>query len=139
MENFTIFWSVLLAIAAAISAIGGAWKYIKEIKKPYDTLKQKVEKLIEENEGIKRNLKDVENRLKTYVDEQDGKTKEEIRNLMNDLQYLKTSLEANEKDTKLILKEMFHLSTYITSGDKDNLQKLLGVNSEILEHLIDNK
>ena len=45
MENFTIFWGVLLAIATAISAIGGAWKYIKELKKPYNELVDRVVKL----------------------------------------------------------------------------------------------
>ena len=139
MENLQIFWGVLLAIAAAVSAIGGAWKYIKEIKKPYDDLKNKVEALLQENEKIKRNLKDLEEKLKDYVDEQDEKTIEKIKDLNRDINSLKQSLEANEKDTKLILKEIFHLSTYITSGDKDNLQKLLGVNSEILNHLIDTK
>lgn len=139
MENLTIFWSVLLALAAAVSAIGGAWKYIKEIKKPYDDLKNKVESLLQENEKIKRNLKDLEDKLKNYVDEQDEKTIEKIKDLNRDINSLKQSLENNEKDTKLILKEIFHLSTYITSGDKDNLEKLLGVNSEILNHLIDNK
>lgn len=139
MENLTIFWSVLLALAAAISAIGGAWKYIKEIKKPYDDLKNKVESLLRDNEKIKKDLKDLEDKLKDYVDEQDEKTIEKIKDLNRDINSLKQSLENNEKDTKLILKEIFHLSTYITSGDKDNLQKLLGVNSEILNHLIDNK
>lgn len=139
MENLQVFWGVLLAIAAAVSAIGGAWKYIKEIKKPYDDLKNKVEALLQENEKIKRDLKDLEEKLKDYVDEQDEKTVEKIKDLNRDINALKQSLEANEKDTKLILKEIFHLSTYITSGDKDNLQKLLGVNSEILNHLIDTK
>lgn len=139
MENFTIFWSVLLALAAAISAIGGAWKYIREIKKPYDDLKNKVESLLRDNEKIKKDLKDLEDKLKNYVDEQDEKTIEKIKDLNRDINSLKQSLENNEKDTKLILKEIFHLSTYITSGDKDNLEKLLGVNSEILNHLIDNK
>lgn len=139
MENLQVFWGVLLAIAAAVSAIGGAWKYIKEIKKPYDDLKNKVEALLQDNEKIKRDLKDLEEKLKDYVDEQDEKTIEKIKDLNRDINSLKQSLEANEKDTKLILKEIFHLSTYITSGDKDNLQKLLGVNSEILNHLIDTK
>lgn len=139
MENFVIFWSVLLALAAAISAIGGAWKYIKEIKKPYDDLKNKVESLLRDNEKIKKDLKDLEDKLKNYVDEQDEKTIEKIKDLNRDINSLKQSLENNEKDTKLVLKEIFYLSTYITSGDKDNLQELLGVNSEILNHLIDNK
>ena len=139
MENFAIFWSVLLALAAAISAIGGAWKYIKEIKKPYDDLKNKVESLLRDNEKIKKDLKDLEDKLKSYVDEQDEKTIEKIKDLNRDINSLKQSLENNEKDTKLVLKEIFYLSTYITSGDKDNLQELLGVNSEILNHLIDNK
>lgn len=139
MENLSIFWGVLLAIAAAISAIGGAWKYIKEIKKPYDDLKNKVEILLQDNEKIKKEIKELEEKLKNYADKQDEKAIEKIKNLNEDIRYLKQSLEANEKDTKLILKEMFHLSSYITSGDKDNLQKLLGVNSEILNHLIDDK
>lgn len=139
MENFAIFWSVLLALAAAISAIGGAWKYIREIKKPYDDLKNKVESLLRDNEKIKKDLKDLEDKLKNYVDEQDEKTIEKIKDLNRDINSLKQSLENNEKDTKLVLKEIFYLSTYITSGDKDNLQELLGVNSEILNHLIDNK
>ena len=139
MENFVIFWSVLLALAAAISAIGGAWKYIREIKKPYDDLKNKVESLLRDNEKIKKDLKDLEDKLKNYVDEQDEKTIEKIKDLNRDINSLKQSLENNEKDTKLVLKEIFYLSTYITSGDKDNLQELLGVNSEILNHLIDNK
>lgn len=139
MENFAIFWSVLLALAAAISAIGGAWKYIREIKKPYDDLKNKVESLLRDNEKIKKDLKDLEDKLKNYVDEQDEKTIEKIKVLNRDINSLKQSLENNEKDTKLVLKEIFYLSTYITSGDKDNLQELLGVNSEILNHLIDNK
>lgn len=139
MENFAIFWSVLLAFAAAISAIGGAWKYIREIKKPYDDLKNKVESLLRDNEKIKKDLKDLEDKLKNYVDEQDEKTIEKIKDLNRDINSLKQSLENNEKDTKLVLKEIFYLSTYITSGDKDNLQELLGVNSEILNHLIDNK
>lgn len=139
MENLSIFWGVLLAIAAAISAIGGAWKYIKEIKKPYDNLKSKVETLLQDNEKMKKDLKELEEKLKNYVDKQDEKTIEKIKDLNEDINSLKQSLEANEKDTKLILKEIFHLSSYITSGDKDNLQKLLGVNSEILNHLIDTK
>lgn len=139
MENLSVFWGVLLAIAAAISAIGGAWKYIKEIKKPYDDLKSKVETVLQDNEKIKRDLKELEEKLKDYADRQDEKAIEKIKGLNEDINSLKQSLEANEKDTKLILKEIFHLSSYITSGDKDNLQKLLGVNSEILNHLIDTK
>ena len=68
MENLSIFWGVLLAIAAAISAIGGAWKYIKEIKKPYDNLKSKVETLLQDNEKMKKDLKELEEKLKNYVD-----------------------------------------------------------------------
>ena len=38
MENFGIFIGVLIAIAAGISTLGGAWKYIEALKKPYNQI-----------------------------------------------------------------------------------------------------
>lgn len=139
MEAVGIAIGVLLSIAAAISTIGGAWKYIQQMKKPYEDLKNKVMKLEEQNEESRRNLNELESRLRRYIDEQNDKTDIAIHNIKEDITALRTSIEANEKDTKLILKEIFHLTTYITSGDKDKLDELLGVNTEILNHLIDHK
>ena len=58
MENFTIFWGVLLAIATGISAIGGAWKYIKELKKPYNELVDRVVKLEQDTKKSKEDMED---------------------------------------------------------------------------------
>ena len=77
--------------------------------------------------------------MRRYIEEQNSKPDTAIHNIKEDITALRTSIEANEQDTKLILKEIFHLTSYITSGDKEKLQDLLGVNSEILNHLIDNK
>ena len=139
METVGIVIGALLSIAAAISTIGGAWKYIQQMKKPYEDLKNKVIKLEEQNKESRRNLNELESRLRRYIDEQNDKTDATIHNIKEDITALRTSIEANEKDTKLILKEIFHLTTYITSGDKDKLDELLGVNTEILNHLIDHK
>lgn len=139
METVGIVIGALLAVAAAISTIGGAWKYIQQMKKPYEDLKNKVMKLEEQNKESRRNLNELESRLRRYIDEQNNKTDATIHNIKEDITALRTSVEANEKDTKLILKEIFHLTTYITSGDKDKLDELLGVNTEILNHLIDHK
>ena len=139
METVGIVIGALLAVAAAISTIGGAWKYIQQMKKPYEDLKNKVMKLEEQNKESRRNLNELESRLRRYIDEQNDKTDATIHNIKEDITALRTSIEANEKDTKLILKEIFHLTTYITSGDKDKLDELLGVNTEILNHLIDHK
>ena len=95
--------------------------------------------LEEQNKASKRDLNELELRLRRYIDEQNSKTDTAIHNIKEDITALRTSIEANEQDTKLILKEIFHLTSYITSGDKEKLQDLLGVNSEILNHLIDNK
>ena len=137
METAGIVIGALLSLAAAISTIGGAWKYIQQIKQPYEDLKNKVMKLEEQNAESRRNLNELESRLRRYIDEQNGKTDASIHNIKEDITALRTSIEANEKDTKLILKEIFHLTSYITSGDKDKLDELLGVNTEILNHLID--
>lgn len=137
MEPAGIVIGALLSLAAAISTIGGAWKYIQQIKQPYEDLKNKVMKLEEQNAESRRNLNELESRLRRYVDEQNNKTDATIHNIKEDITALRTSIEANEKDTKLILKEIFHLTSYITSGDKDKLDELLGVNTEILNHLID--
>lgn len=139
METIGIVIGALLAVAAAISTIGGAWKYIQQMKQPYEDLKNKVIQLEEQNKASKRNLNELELRLRRYIDEQNSKTDTAIHNIKEDITALRTSIEANEQDTKLILKEIFHLTSYITSGDKEKLQDLLGVNSEILNHLIDNK
>lgn len=139
METIGIVIGALLAIAAAISTIGGAWKYIQQMKQPYEDLKNKVIQLEEQNKASKRDLNELELRLRRYIDEQNSKTDTAIHNIKEDITALRTSIEANEQDTKLILKEIFHLTSYITSGDKEKLQDLLGVNSEILNHLIDNK
>lgn len=139
METIGIVIGALLAVAAAISTIGGAWKYIQQIKQPYEDLKNKVIQLEEQNKASKRDLNELELRLRKYIDEQNSKTDTAIHNIKEDITALRTSIEANEQDTKLILKEIFHLTSYITSGDKEKLQDLLGVNSEILNHLIDNK
>ena len=139
METVGIVIGALLAVAAAISTIGGAWKYIQQMKKPYEDLKNKVMKLEEQNKESRRNLNELESRLRRYIDEQNDNTDATIHNIKEDITALRTSIEANEKDTKLILKEIFHLTTYITSGDKDKLDELLGVNTEILNHLIDHK
>lgn len=139
METIGIVISALLAVAAAISTIGGAWKYIQQMKQPYEDLKNKVIQLEEQNKASKRDLNELELRLRRYIDEQNSKTDTVIHNIKEDITALRTSIEANEQDTKLILKEIFHLTSYITSGDKEKLQDLLGVNSEILNHLIDNK
>lgn len=139
METIGIVIGALLAVAAAISTIGGAWKYIQQMKQPYEDLKNKVIKLEEQNETSKRDLNELELRLRRYIDEQNSKTDTAIHNIKEDITALRTSIEANEQDTKLILKEIFHLTSYITSGDKEKLQDLLGVNSEILNHLIDHK
>ena len=45
METIGIVIGALLAVAAAVSTIGGAWKYIQQIKQPYEDLKNKVIKL----------------------------------------------------------------------------------------------
>ena len=137
METAGIVIGALLSLAAAISTIGGAWKYIQQIKQPYEDLKNKVMKLEEQNTESRRNLNELESRLRRYIDEQNNKTDATIHNIKEDITALRTSIEANEKDTKLILKEIFHLTSYITSGDKDKLDELLGVNTEILNHLID--
>ena len=137
METAGIVIGALLSLAAAISTIGGAWKYIQQIKQPYEDLKNKVMKLEEQNVESRRNLNELESRLRRYIDEQNDKTDATIHNIKEDITALRTSIEANEKDTKLILKEIFHLTSYITSGDKDKLDELLGVNTEILNHLID--
>ena len=139
METVGIVIGALLSLAAAISTIGGAWKYIQQIKQPYEDLKNKVMKLEEQNAESRRNLNELESRLRRYIDEQNDKTDATIHNIKEDITALRTSIEANEKDTKLILKEIFHLTSYITSGDKDKLDELLGVNTEILNHLIDQK
>lgn len=139
METAGIVIGALLSLAAAISTIGGAWKYIQQIKQPYEDLKNKVMKLEEQNAESRRNLNELESRLRRYIDEQNNKTDATIHNIKEDITALRTSIEANEKDTKLILKEIFHLTSYITSGDKDKLDELLGVNTEILNHLIDQK
>ena len=137
METVGIVIGALLSLAAAISTIGGAWKYIQQVKQPYEDLKNKVMKLEEQNAESRRNLNELESRLRRYIDEQNNKTDATIHNIKEDITALRTSIEANEKDTKLILKESFHLTSYITSGDKDKLDELLGVNTEILNHLID--
>lgn len=137
METVGIVIGALLSLAAAISTIGGAWKYIQQIKQPYEDLKNKVMKLEEQNAESRRDLNELESRLRKYIDEQNDKTDATIHNIKEDITALRTSIEANEKDTKLILKEIFHLTSYITSGDKDKLDELLGVNTEILNHLID--
>ena len=137
METVGIVIGALLSLAAAISTIGGAWKYIQQIKQPYEDLKNKVMKLEEQNAESRRDLNELESRLRRYIDEQNDKTDATIHNIKEDITALRTSIEANEKDTKLILKEIFHLTSYITSGDKDKLDELLGVNTEILNHLID--
>lgn len=137
METAGIVIGALLSLAAAISTIGGAWKYIQQIKQPYEDLKNKVMKLEEQNAESRRDLNELESRLRRYIDEQNNKTDATIHNIKEDITALRTSIEANEKDTKLILKEIFHLTSYITSGDKDKLDELLGVNTEILNHLID--
>lgn len=139
METIGIVIGALLAVAAAISTIGGAWKYIQQMKQPYEDLKNKVIQLEEQNKASKRDLDELELRLRRYIDEQNSKTDTAIHNIKEDITALRTSIEANEQDTKLILKEIFHLTSYITSGDKEKLQDLFGVNSEILNHLIDNK
>lgn len=139
METIGIVIGALLAVAAAISTIGGAWKYIQQMKQPYEDLKNKVIQLEEQNKASKRDLNELELRLRRYIDEQNSKTDTAIHNIKEDITALRTSIEANEQDTKLILKEIFHLTSYITSGDKEKLQDLLGVNSEILNHLINNK
>lgn len=139
METVGIVIGALLSLAAAISTIGGAWKYIRQVKQPYEDLKNKVMKLEEQNAESRRNLNELESRLRRYIDEQNNKTDATIHNIKEDITALRTSIEANEKDTKLILKEIFHLTSYITSGDKDKLDELLGVNTEILNHLIDQK
>ena len=139
METAGIVIGALLSLAAAISTIGGAWKYIQQIKQPYEDLKNKVMKLEEQNAESRRNLNELESRLRRYIDEQNNKTDATIHNIKEDITALRTSIETNEKDTKLILKEIFHLTSYITSGDKDKLDELLGVNTEILNHLIDQK
>lgn len=139
METVGIVIGALLSLAAAISTIGGAWKYIQQIKQPYEDLKNKVMKLEEQNAESRRNLNELESRLRRYIDEQNNKTDATIHNIKEDITALRTSIETNEKDTKLILKEIFHLTSYITSGDKDKLDELLGVNTEILNHLIDQK
>lgn len=139
METIGIVIGALLAVAAAISTIGGAWKYIQQMKQPYEDLKNKVIQLEEQNKASKRDLNELELRLRRYIDEQNSKTDTAIHNIKEDITALRTSIEANEQDTKLILKEIFHLTSYITSGDKEKLQDLLDVNSEILNHLIDNK
>ena len=139
IETIGIVIGALLAVAAAISTIGGAWKYIQQMKQPYEDLKNKVIQLEEQNKASKRDLNELELRLRRYIDEQNSKTDTAIHNIKEDITALRTSIEANEQDTKLILKEIFHLTSYITSGDKEKLQDLLGVNSEILNHLIDNK
>lgn len=139
METIGIVIGALLAVAAAISTIGGAWKYIQQMKQPYEDLKNKVIKLEEQNKASKRDLNELELRLRRYIDEQNSKTDTAIHNIKEDITALRTSIEASEQDTKLILKEIFHLTSYITSGDKEKLQDLLGVNSEILNHLIDHK
>lgn len=139
METIGIVIGALLAVAAAISTIGGAWKYIQQMKQPYEDLKNRVIQLEEQNKASKRDLNELELRLRRYIDEQNSKTDTAIHNIKEDITALRTSIEANEQDTKLILKEIFHLTSYIISGDKEKLQDLFGVNSEILNHLIDNK
>lgn len=139
MENFTIFWGVLLAIATGISAIGGAWKYIKELKKPYNELVDRVVKLEQDTKKSKDDLARLEKKMTDYVNEKNDETMVIVDNIKRDISALRSSIETNEQDTKLILKEIFHLGNYLASGDKETLNKLLGMNNEIINHLIDEK
>ena len=139
MENFTIFWGVLLAIATGISAIGGAWKYIKELKKPYNELVDRVVKLEQDTKKSKDDLARLEKKMTDYVNEKNDETMVIVDNIKRDISALRSSIETNEQDTKLILKEIFHLGNYLASGDKGTLNKLLGMNNEIINHLIDEK
>lgn len=139
MEDIRVFIGVLLAIAAGISAIGAAWKYLKEWKKPYDDLVKKVADLEQKNKESQQALEQLESRLHTYIDSQNREVNESISNIKDDLSSLRASIETNERDTKLILKEIFHLTNYLTSGDKGKLTELLGVNEEILAHILGDK
>ena len=56
MGDLATFWGVLLAIAAGITALGGAWKYLRELRKPYDELKNRVIALEHQNEKSKLEL-----------------------------------------------------------------------------------
>ena len=68
METAGIVIGALLSLAAAISTIGGAWKYIQQMKQPYEDLKNKVIKLEEQNKASKRDLNELELRVKNITD-----------------------------------------------------------------------
>lgn len=139
MNDLYIAIGVLIAIAGGISAIGGAWKYVKELRRPYDTIKDRVEKLERQNEEQKRDLDQLEVKLRAYIDEQNDKTDHIIDHLKEEMSALRVSIESNERDTKLILKDIFYLSNYLSTGDKAKLQELMDINDEILNHLLGDK
>lgn len=60
MIEFAITSSQIVALCSFIAGIWGVWKIVKELKKPSDDLKQKVEKHDELLENDGERLKDIE-------------------------------------------------------------------------------
>ena len=75
MENFQWLWNGFLAICAAIVAIGSALKYVKgttdKMKEPYKALEARVKSLEEKNEENRRSIAQLEDLLKTHINDAD--------------------------------------------------------------------
>lgn len=137
MENFLIFLTVLLAICGGIATFGAAIKTLKDWKKPYVDLEQKVKQLEEQSAEMKREVLALENKLKKYTDDKYTSNLTNIENLGVEISALKHQIEKNEADTKLILKQLLAIGLHIAEPhEEDHKEKIRLASNEIVEHLI---
>ena len=139
INSTSIIAGAFLSIRAAVITVGNAFKTIKEFKKPYQALKGKVFKLEDSNKELYEKIKVLENKIKEYVDQRADYNLSHIKELNVDISDLKDQILRNEKDTKLILKQLLAIGQTIADpGDEIQKDQIRKVNGELIEHLIEN-
>lgn len=139
INSTSIIAGAFLSICAAVITVGNAFKTIKEFKKPYQDLKGKVFELEDNNKELYEKIKFLENKIKEYVDQRADYNLSHIKELNTDINDLKDQILRNEKDTKLILKQLLAIGQTIADpGDEIQKDKIRKVNGELIEHLIEN-
>lgn len=135
MEELIIFWKVLLGICSTLATVWGAIKIMKEIKKPSEDLKEKVNQLQAQIEDIIEQMDDLEIKLQYYTDKKVGELNMVIKKMNDDIRGLKVSIDNNSHDMQLIMKSILAIGNHMVTGN--DVEKIKDANQKIIDQLIE--
>lgn len=127
MEELQIFWKVLLSILGGLTAIWGAVKIIKEIKKPSEDLKNEVTGIKQDVSELKKNFQGMEQKMKDYTDGRVAEVEKGIKDQSAQLTRINDCLEG-------MMESLFAIGNHMISGN--DVTKIREANDNLVKKLI---